>query len=66
MKCQQSVAIDLPHKALIWQAADGQVWLTYNDPSYLDARHRLGFCAAHTLQTVAGALQKITTAATAP
>jgi uncharacterized protein (DUF302 family) len=37
-----SLALDLPLKALIWQsAADGKVWLTYNTPDYLKARHHL-------------------------
>jgi uncharacterized protein (DUF302 family) len=37
-----SLALDLPLKALIWQsAADGKVWLTYNTPEYLKARHHL-------------------------
>ena len=38
---QQTVGIDLPQKMLIWQDAAGQVWLTYNDPDYLAARHGL-------------------------
>lgn len=44
MQCNQSVAIDLPQKMLIWQAADNQVWLAYNDPNYLMARHDLADC----------------------
>lgn len=32
-------AIDLPLKILIWQDRQGQVWLTYNSASYLQARH---------------------------
>jgi uncharacterized protein (DUF302 family) len=32
------LAIDLPLKALAWQDANGQVWLSYNDPSYLQQR----------------------------
>lgn len=39
-----SLALDLPLKALIWQsAADGKVWLTYNTPEFLKARHHLDF-----------------------
>ena len=34
-------AIDLPLKALAWQDADGQVWLSYNDPAYLKRRFDL-------------------------
>ena len=41
MQAAPSVAIDLPLKALIWEDADAKVWLTYNDPAYLQARHRI-------------------------
>jgi uncharacterized protein (DUF302 family) len=33
------LAIDLPLKALAWQDAKGQVWLSYNSPEYLQERH---------------------------
>jgi uncharacterized protein (DUF302 family) len=36
-----SVAIDLPLKALVWEDADGRVWISYNTPAYLQARHSL-------------------------
>ncbi len=39
MQAAPSLAIDLPLKALFWQDAEGKVWLTYNDPSYLQRRH---------------------------
>jgi len=44
MECAQSAGIDLPLKALAWQDAGGQVWLGYNDPKYLVARHGGGDC----------------------
>ena len=44
MNCAQSVAIDLPQKALAWEDENGQVWIGYNDPSYLAQRHGLGDC----------------------
>lgn len=46
MECAQSVGIDLPLKALVWQDADSQVWLGYNDPAYLGERHGVPRCAA--------------------
>ena len=46
MKCQQSVAIDLPQKALIWKDGQGKVWLSYNDPRYLEKRHKITGCEA--------------------
>ncbi|MFT5697932.1 MAG: hypothetical protein ACI8ZB_000787 [Desulforhopalus sp.] len=44
MKCQQSVAIDLPQKALIWEDNSDQVWISYNDPRYLEKRHNITGC----------------------
>ncbi len=44
MKCQQSVAIDLPQKALIWQDDKAHVWISYNDPRYLEKRHSIVGC----------------------
>ncbi len=41
MQVAPSIAIDLPLKALFWEDADGKVWLTYNDPAYLQHRHNV-------------------------
>jgi uncharacterized protein (DUF302 family) len=46
MECAQSVGIDLPLKALVWEDAQGQVWLGYNDPAFLAQRHGLAQCPA--------------------
>ncbi len=46
MECAQSAGIDLPLKAMAWEDAAGQVWLGYNDPHYLAARHGAKDCAA--------------------
>ena len=34
-------AIDLPLKVLIWEDAQGKVWVTYNTPTYLQTRHKI-------------------------
>jgi uncharacterized protein (DUF302 family) len=39
MEAQQAIGIDLPLKALAYQDAEGTVWLCYNDPAWLAARH---------------------------
>ena len=65
MQCAQTVAIDLPQKALIWQDESGQVWLTYNDPQYLAGRHKIGGCEA-VLDKVRNALTNFAKAATQP
>lgn len=44
MQCQQSVAIDLPQKALIWQDDAARVWISYNNPEYLAKRHNITGC----------------------
>ena len=44
MECAQSVGIDLPLKALVWEDASSQVWLGYNDPAYLAQRHGVSQC----------------------
>jgi uncharacterized protein (DUF302 family) len=44
MECSQTAGIDLPLKALVWEDASGQVWLGYNDPSFLAKRHEAGQC----------------------
>ena len=51
MAASPSVAIDLPLKALIWQDADGKVWLSYNNPNYLKERHVI---PDNLLQNIAG------------
>ncbi len=65
MQCAQSVAIDLPQKALITQDAQGRVWLSYNDPAYLRQRHHIEGCKP-VLAKVSGALAKFARAATRP
>ena len=44
MECEQTVGIDLPLKALVWQDDKGQVWLGYNDPEFIAKRHGAGKC----------------------
>jgi len=39
MEIYPSLALDLPLKAVIWEASDGQVWLSYNAPEFLQQRH---------------------------
>ena len=39
MVASPTLAIDLPLKALAWQDANGQVWLSYNGADYLKQRH---------------------------
>ena len=63
MQCNRTVAIDLPQKALIWQDAKGDVWLTYNDPQFLMQRHHLEKCQP-TIKKIVSALAAFVKAAT--
>src|SRR5450631_4083061 len=42
MQSVQTIGIDLPLKALVWQDASGKTWLSYNDPGWLAKRHAIG------------------------
>jgi uncharacterized protein (DUF302 family) len=41
MLASPSAALDLPLKILIAEDAAGEVWISYNTPAYLQARHNL-------------------------
>jgi uncharacterized protein (DUF302 family) len=41
MQTVQTIGIDLPLKALVWQDASGSTWLSYDDPAWLARRHGL-------------------------
>ena len=60
MECAQSAGIDLPLKALVWQDEAGRVWIGYNDPAYLAARHGAASCPAATglAKALAGLVQE--------
>ena len=66
MQCQQTIAIDLPQKVLIWEDEQGQVQLAYNDPQYLGGRHRLDGCGVEAIKTITGALNNLTNGAITP
>lgn len=51
-----SLAIDLPLKALVWESADGRVWLSYNSPEFLQQRHGLD---TRPFQTIGSLLQTV-------
>ena len=64
MECEQTLGIDLPLKALVWEDASGQAWLGYNDPGYLAQRHGAPKCAA--VDTLRNALAALAEATVAP
>ena len=62
MQCQQSIAIDLPQKAIIWEDDKSKVWISYNDPRFLGKRHNIIGCD-EVITKVEKALSGITKAA---
>lgn len=54
MLASPAIAIDLPLKALVWEDADGQVWVSYNGPEYLQQRHKV---PADLMKNISGAGQ---------
>jgi uncharacterized protein (DUF302 family) len=61
MQARQTFGIDLPLKALAWEDERGQVWLTYNAPAYLAARHDVPAAA---LEPVRQGLERLVERAT--
>jgi uncharacterized protein (DUF302 family) len=39
MQSVQTVGIDLPLKALVWEDAAGKTWISYNEPKWIVQRH---------------------------
>ncbi len=39
MQAAQTMGIDVPLEALVWQDEAGRTWLSYNDPQWLAGRH---------------------------
>lgn len=57
MQAAQPTGIDLPQKMLVYQDSTGGVFVSYNAPAYLKARHALPDSLDGTLGTIGGALQ---------
>lgn len=55
MQADQTVGIDLPLKALVWQDATGKTWISYNDPEWIAKRHGLG----DGLKPIIGKMQEV-------
>jgi uncharacterized protein (DUF302 family) len=65
MQLVQTMGIDLPLKALVWQdGSSGTTWLSYNDPNWLAQRHGVGHESEATLHAMAAALNALAKAVT--
>jgi uncharacterized protein (DUF302 family) len=65
MQAAQTIGIDLPLKALVWQDEEGKTFLSYNDPAYLAHRHGLADLVKPVVDAMTGALKAIAAKATA-
>jgi uncharacterized protein (DUF302 family) len=57
MQASQTIGIDLPLKALVYEDEGGKVWLAYNDPAWLAARHALVDAAPANITAMTNALR---------
>jgi len=64
MQKNQQMGLDLPMKALVYEAPDGKTYIAYNDPAYLSKRHGVTE-PAKVFETMTGALKNFTAAAAA-
>lgn len=65
MTSNPTAAIDLPMKFLVWEDAQGKVWIGYNDPAWMAKRHGIQDREA-VVNKMSGALAKFAKAAASP
>ncbi|HUI17345.1 MAG TPA: DUF302 domain-containing protein [Alphaproteobacteria bacterium] len=66
MQSNQTIGIDLPLKAPVWEDASGKTWLSYNDSGWLAKRHGLGADADRAVAPMGNALSTAAKAAVSP
>ena len=64
MQAAQTIGLDLPLKALVWQDASGDSWLSYNDPVWLARRHGISGETEMVAGKLSAALATVALAAT--
>jgi uncharacterized protein (DUF302 family) len=64
MELVQTIGIDLPLKALVWQDESGVTWLSYNDPNWLAKRHGLASEVEANVSVLTTALNQMARSAT--
>src|SRR5258708_18781594 len=64
MQFTQTIGIDLPLKALVWQDEAGATWLSYTDPGWVAKRHGLGDRTEGAVIAMANALNSVAKTAT--
>ena len=64
IQAAQTIGIDLPLKALVWQDDAGDTWLSYNDPAWLAQRHGIAEQAQTVVANMSGMLSALAKAVT--
>src|SRR5262249_47741297 len=59
MQAVQTMGIDLPLKALVWEDAAGKTWIGTNDPHWLARRHGIGAESTSTLDAMTKVLDAV-------
>jgi uncharacterized protein (DUF302 family) len=59
MQLLNTIGIDLPLKALVWQDEAGDTFLSYNDPAYVVHRHGVGEAAKPAIDAMSAALKDL-------
>ena len=59
MQDAQTMGVDLPLKVLVWQDEQDRTWVSYNDPFWLAARHKVAERSTPILERMAKALAQI-------
>ena len=59
MQANQTIGIDLPLRALVWEDGKGHAWISYNDPVWLARRHALPAKAEQVAETLREGLESI-------
>jgi uncharacterized protein (DUF302 family) len=65
MTMSQSIGLELPLKALVWQDESGQTFVSYNDPAWLVRRFSLAEAANPVAEKMRVAITAVATDATA-
>ena len=65
MQSTQTIGLDLPLRVLVWEDAEGKVWLTYHRPEYLAQRH-LVLDRDDAVKTLGAGLAAVVRAAASP
>jgi uncharacterized protein (DUF302 family) len=59
MQSAQTIGIDLPLKALVWQDETGNTFLSYNDLTFVTQRHGVGASTKPVIDAMSNALNEM-------